>query len=335
MLPTASSTSAGIATFPTSGGLTITSGSVAEAQPITTIGSGLSLSSGTLSATGGGGGGGGVSIVSSLPAATSSTRGNLYLLSGGGTALDSLYVGAEGAGTKYGFLQVGLSGIVSPLDIPGCVWWLDASQISGVSNNTGLSSWTDESSNGYTVAQSTSANQPLYKTSQQNGLAGVYFNPTTNASWMSTAHLPLSGSGAFTIFFVTKLTNYQADFFTSGNLSSNGFIFAITPAANTEWVEAGVGTYTFGASSIASNATVAEIVSNGSSASYYENGSLIASSVTCSLNSLSTAQTTLGYPAVPYTGGWNMYEVIFYNSQLTTIQRQLVENYLINKWGLP
>ncbi len=53
----ATSTAVGVASFPTSGGLIASSGAVSEAQPITTIGSGLSLSSGTLSATGGGGSG--------------------------------------------------------------------------------------------------------------------------------------------------------------------------------------------------------------------------------------------------------------------------------------
>ncbi len=63
-------------------GLSVSFGTVSEAQPITAIGSGLTLSSGTLSAAGGGSG---VNVVTSLPAATSGNRGNLYLLEASGS----------------------------------------------------------------------------------------------------------------------------------------------------------------------------------------------------------------------------------------------------------
>lgn len=51
----ATTTTVGAANFPTAGALVVSSGAVSEAQPITAIGSGLSLSGGTLTSTGSGG----------------------------------------------------------------------------------------------------------------------------------------------------------------------------------------------------------------------------------------------------------------------------------------
>jgi hypothetical protein len=60
--------------------------------------------------------------------------------------------------------------ISSPLDIAGCQFWVDASQIVGLSDGDQIATWSDLSGNSRDAAQATSTKRFLYKTNIINGL---------------------------------------------------------------------------------------------------------------------------------------------------------------------
>lgn len=85
--------------------------------------------------------------------------------------------------------QGGLPTTSWPLALPGLVAWYDASQLTGLSDNDPVTTWTDLSGNGRNLTQGTAANKPLYKTSIQNGLPMLRFDGTNDfmdASFVAT-----------------------------------------------------------------------------------------------------------------------------------------------------
>lgn len=64
----------------------------------------------------------------------------------------------------------------NPLSIDNLEIWLDASQITGLSDDDPVATWLDMSGNGNHATQGVGANQPTYKVNIQNGLAVVRFD---------------------------------------------------------------------------------------------------------------------------------------------------------------
>jgi hypothetical protein len=66
--------------------------------------------------------------------------------------------------------------ISSPLDIAGCQFWYDASQIVGLSDSDPVATWLDLSGNVRHLLQVTGGKQPLYRTGIVNGLPIIRFD---------------------------------------------------------------------------------------------------------------------------------------------------------------
>ena len=79
-------------------------------------------------------------------------------------------------------------GITSPLDIPNCALWLDASQLS-LADDAPVATWPDLSGNGYDATQATANRRPTKKTNA-DGYAVVRLNDAANPQRMS-----LTGAG--------------------------------------------------------------------------------------------------------------------------------------------
>lgn len=67
------------------------------------------------------------------------------------------------------------SGFV-PTDIAGCVLWLRADGITGLSDGDAVTTWPDESGEGNDATQATTAKKPSYETGVLNGLPVVRFD---------------------------------------------------------------------------------------------------------------------------------------------------------------
>ena len=85
----------------------------------------------------------------------------------------------------------------TPLDIAGCGLWLDASQITGMSDGDAVSTWSDLSGNGNHLTQSDVNKKPVYKTNIKNGRAVVRWDGvdtllnlavTNMNNWSQAAH---------------------------------------------------------------------------------------------------------------------------------------------------
>ena len=61
-------------------------------------------------------------------------------------------------------------------NISGLVCHFDATKITNKNNDDDIQQWNDESGNDYHLTQNTTELRPVYKTSVQNGLPGVYFS---------------------------------------------------------------------------------------------------------------------------------------------------------------
>jgi hypothetical protein len=67
-------------------------------------------------------------------------------------------------------------GAFVPTDISGCVLWLRADKITGLSDGDPVANWPDFSGNGYDVSQSTSGKKPIWKATLFGGQPCVQFD---------------------------------------------------------------------------------------------------------------------------------------------------------------
>lgn len=88
---------------------------------------------------------------------------------------------------KAGVTTVGLNGSTYsrtlPSSISGLQLWYDATYGITIDSSRRCSSWTDRSSNGYTAAQTTDANKPLYSRADNKENLCTYSEDLSNAIW--------------------------------------------------------------------------------------------------------------------------------------------------------
>ena len=221
----------------------------------------------------------------------------------------------------------------SPTSIGGCQLWLDAADASTITYGTGsnVASWKDKINN-YAVANSTAAYQPVYSQ------GSIRFNGITSPSYLDISTLTI-GSSAFSIFIVIKNTgpasgNASAPHFFwplsgngSGALSINGWISTNIQGLNTNISytlsknQYYIISYTFGVTS-----NFEELYANGTSVGTYQKASAYAASL-YRLGTIDSGQTTLSFDG-------NIGEIIVFSTALGISNRQNVEGYLAQKWGL-
>lgn len=218
----------------------------------------------------------------------------------------------------------------NPASIAGCQLWLDAADSSSIlmDSSSNVSLWIDKSGNGNTVTQDTSANQPTYVTNVVNGNPVIRFNGTSHV--LQTTSFTSLGTNSVSFWLVERnLSNLGgggAPFsFNSG--PNNGIVFqnnnGLQPLPN----------------SVPYTSSVARIVfynrtNTGSGDTTYLNGTVV---TTRDDNTTGTYGTTFAVGmrilSTIYTSG-DICEILIFIGMPTTTQRQKVEGYLANKWGL-
>lgn len=214
-----------------------------------------------------------------------------------------------------------------PTDIAGCIDWLDASQIVGLSNGDPVPTWTDESGNGNDAVQATGAKQPSYQTNQLNGHPIVRFD-SARCMGITT----LSVNQPYTIFIVLKdvmdgSTPSENEIFSG---TSNGFFVIYYNATQIP----AVFPWTGASSSVPMTTDVLCIIMNGASSAIFQDG--------VSTSTGNSGTTGLGADFV--IGAFfnqtqnfmnaDVAEIIIYDSALGTTDRQTVETYLATKYAL-
>lgn len=89
----------------------------------------------------------------------------------------------------------------NPLTDLDLALWLDASQLTGLSDNDAVASWTDLSANTNHAIQAVSGKRPTYKTGILNGLPVVRFDPADDCL-VTTSTVDLSGTDDITVWAV-------------------------------------------------------------------------------------------------------------------------------------
>jgi hypothetical protein len=232
----------------------------------------------------------------------------------------------------------------NPRQVGGLRLWLDATDPAGngtqPANASSVSSWVDKSGNGNTVTQATGANQPTYRTNVLNGKPVVRFDGVNDLMGKSSA----SSLGTTVTMFVVGTTN--------GNASTRGTFFdystgaATNTGANIVQRDAGpdmtVGFFDgtldqFSSGAIALPYTAVMYCYNtGSDGFLFLNGTQAATGATGNISGAPNAYTigSLFNGVASWFLNGDVAEVIFYNGNISTAQKLLVNRYLGNKWGI-
>ena len=238
----------------------------------------------------------------------------------------------------------------SPRQIAGCSLWLDGMDPAGTgvvpSQGSQIGSWVDKSGNGRTMTvQGTAANITYTKV---NGINAVWFNnPSANNAYMRNMSFPVIQNGSVFMVFVPLAYSAVWNFLWSWNpTASNYLVPGIRIQQDNKSLQFYLTFYGSGNYGTANNGTTY--------LSYFDwtnttsmpinwsiNGTVppTSSTVGSMINNTGVSEFDLGNDTgatMPYGGYANMYlsEMIIYNSVLNSTQRQQVESYLAQKWGL-
>lgn len=226
---------------------------------------------------------------------------------------------------KWGF-ESGATSFI-PTSISGCQLWLDGADQSSASmtlSGASVTAWKDKTGVSTTTLAGTA---PTLSTNLPNQ-TGVYFPGT---GYFTTSYTASPANETLFIVFNTNSVLYNAyspligcsatgsrSYSLSNSYNSLGYVSeAIAWGSTTNF---NIGT-----------TTIAEGTYRGTTESVTVNGGTI---LTTASQSFTAGRTSIiAYSNGSYFKGW-LYEIIAYNFALSTSQRQQVESYLANKWGV-
>ena len=209
-----------------------------------------------------------------------------------------------------------------PQTISSLVLWLDAADSSTVTGTSPITAWTDKSSAGRTV---TITSGPTYGTTTRNGLKTMYFNDNVISSSIASA----VGTGDFTLIAVW----YQSSAGTNTVLS--------------------LGTVASSSQSLGYSGNKYNFYQYGSLESAYSTGPGWVVQVGTRISSIKRVYITGTIGSVPASDSFNVTdttvtigkgdnfaitgeiaEIMVYTGTMSDTNRQLLEGYLAQKWGL-
>jgi hypothetical protein len=215
-----------------------------------------------------------------------------------------------------------------PTSIAGCVMWLDAADLTSMTlSGANVSQWTDKSGSGNSVVQASSGSQPTTG-GTLNGLNTLYFTGKT----MTYTGITVSAQTVFCIYLNNTFTPYGEPvavgpfaFFYAAPSNNVGIgRTGVTDEVLANWSTNGLTTskYTIYGGTVS--------VSGSTTSVLYFNGNQVASTTVAS--SGGSVRYNIGHYGGSTTG--YLAEVLIYNSVLSQTNRQTVESYLAQKWGL-
>ena len=251
-------------------------------------------------------------------------------------------------GNKWGLtVSNQTAGIINPTLIPGCVLWLDAADSTSIV--TSVSQMTDKSGNGYTITQSTATYQPA--------LTNNYLTLGTSLnSYMNMPQAAINNTTSWTLFLVfnpSSSTNWIMVKQYDGNNTYNALSmtnYTSSGGGNTTGTTGvlyfhayNAGTLFTGPSALTTSTNqLLTLICNGTNVYYYINGVLAAitngsfaiQSQTGATNFTLGAWISSGSLVNSGVTNFQLGEMSFYNSALTTIQTQKIAASLMNKWSI-
>ena len=209
--------------------------------------------------------------------------------------------------------------------VGGCILWLDGNDPLGTgiqpADGSTISTWVNKSGSAYIM--STAGGTLTYSLSTKsiifNG-SSYYSSPITNQ--------------VYTIFFVFNITANSPLF--ARNLISTNDGFFPNYSGTTFLCQSDSQWYTQTSTFTASTTYIVSVQYDSLNNIYmWQNGALTPTISTTKTGTITANQLSIGYKANGgvYTNG-NEYEIIMFNSAISTSQRQTIEGYLAQKWGL-
>jgi hypothetical protein len=210
----------------------------------------------------------------------------------------------------------------TPVSIEGCQIWLDANQITGLSDSDAVTTWEDKSGNGNDFTQGVTLEQPSYQTNIQNGLPAVFFDTATADGMIGTS----SVAAPCTVFVVYS---YESASSANRRAVQGANNWLIGPYSNTHQYYN--GGFIAGPSVTQGVFVYARAEQTSTNGYFWVDGSSQGS------NSGTTApgvfhlgaEGAFSEPLDGYIG-----EVIVYNTQLSAANSASVESYLSGKWNI-
>jgi len=219
------------------------------------------------------------------------------------------------------FKKIPYSSFFNPLSVPGCALWLDAADSSTVTGTSPITGWTEKAA-GRTV---TITSGPTYGSTTRNGLKTMSFNNNVISSSIATA----VGTGDFTLIAVW----YQSSAGTNTVLSLG------TVASSSQGLGYSGNKYNFyqyGSLESAVTTTPTWVVQVGTRISsvkkVYVTGTAGSVPASDSFNVTSTTVTIGKGDNFAITG--EIGEIMVYTGTMSDTNRQQLESYLAQKWGL-
>lgn len=228
-----------------------------------------------------------------------------------------------------GPLGSGRGGAAAALPVAGAVLWLDASQITGLSDGNAVSTWPDMSGNGYDATQGTGSAQPTYKTGIVNGKPVVRFD---GGDWLGFTQQSLASFSIFVVNRKDAVTN-KSVLLENSAVAGNQYLAA--PSSNASGAySAQIATTIANSPSATVNAWhIAGLVrSSGIIVAYVDGsgGSGASNSTTFAPNRIASYSQV----GTTYWFSGDIAEIILYGSALGATDRQAVQTYLGTKYGI-
>jgi len=224
--------------------------------------------------------------------------------------------------------------VYGPLSLPGvtCQLWLDGADPEGngaiPTNGITLSRWVDKSGIGNTATAYTTG--ATYSTTDKS----LLFNGTTD--YYATNYTSVPTNESFFAVFSTdgsKNTTWNDIIGTTAFYGRNfNIVFTNGIGWRATYDTWGTGNNSFSGTFSINTVTLAEgILSNGYGSATL-NGGTFSTPVNQGLSGISNTNIGAGIGADFFKG--KIFEIVIYNSVLGTSQRQAIEGYLAQKWGL-
>ena len=236
------------------------------------------------------------------------------------------------------------TGTFVPTSVSGCQLWLDGADSSTITMATGVSQWNDKSGNTYNLTQSTTGSQPTR--------TGNYVIFQSN-NYLNIPQAAINNAAAFSIFLVFNpisslnwIIQKQADGIATQNMLSMSYYWIqnVGSTAYVYWTStANQGPFANSGTALTlSTLQLLELTYDGTTLVIYRNGTVLSSTAGAySLPNYTTATNcTLGAwiaSGSPYNSGstnFQLGELLHYNTFPSTTNRQSIEGYLAQKWGL-
>ena len=245
-------------------------------------------------------------------------------------------IGASLVGSIKGSLlglYAGEEPTFSPEDISGLQLWFDASDTATITESSGLvSQWDDKSTNAFHVREAT--NKPTYGSTSLNGVGVISFDGSNDKLLRSGVPMSSFFSGTGTTVFIIKKFNSGVVEFAIGNtagsttnrLSFEGGNRADLPNDTTSKL---ISTSTTGAWKIFTvNRSTSDVVL------YYDGVEKVRASNSNTLSS-ETVQISMGVGTNGFNfGNVDIAEIIIYNKTLSSLEMNMIGDYLASKWSL-